>query len=104
MGTLEDPAREFPAGNWFNPESIENESFLYSLDYLPALLLLGAAAVLGRWRRAARVCAALTLLGASLDNVAQFRRAAAFVEEETAAVHAPLPEAATGAPLGVHHA
>jgi hypothetical protein len=62
------------------------ETFLYALDYFPALLLLAAFALLGPRRRVARICAALTLLGASVDNVRQLRGAAAFVATEAATV------------------
>jgi hypothetical protein len=61
-----------------------NETFLYSLHFLPLLLALAAFALRTRARKAALVLAALLLAGAAVNNIQRFR------EDVTFAAHPPL--------------
>lgn len=56
-----------------------DETFLYSLQFAPLLVLLAAFAALGPMRRAALALAAVFVLSASVHNVSQFQHASAFV-------------------------
>lgn len=63
------------------------ETFLYSLDFLPALVVLAALGTSGRWRRAVRAGAFGLVVLAGTDNARQFGRAADFVAAEAGRVH-----------------
>jgi len=57
-----------------------DETFLYSLNFLPVLLSVAAMGALTRWRPLALALAGLLALTAGLNNLPQFRQAAAFFD------------------------
>lgn len=61
------------------------ETFLYALDYLPALVALAALGTRGPHRRAVLAATEAVAAAAGVTNVRQFQRAAAFVAAEARA-------------------
>lgn len=57
-----------------------DETFLYSLQFAPLLVLLAAFGTIGPMRPVALALAAAFVLSASVHNVAQFQHASAFVQ------------------------
>ncbi len=58
-----------------------DETFLYSAHFLPLLVLLGALAVKGPWRRVSLGLAVTVVLAGGFNNVRQFQRATAFLDD-----------------------
>lgn len=74
-----------------------DETFLYSLQFAPLLVLLAAFAALGPMRRVALALATVFVLSASIHNVSQFQHASAFVQGHQDSKHPShvWPEGAT---------
>lgn len=70
------------------------ETFLYALDYMPALISIAAFGALGRHRRVVLVCAAGVAVLAGVNNVQQFAAASDFVAAEA------VRSASTCTPVG----
>ena len=81
-----------------------DETFLYSLQFAPLLVMLAAFSALGPARRWGFALAAVFVLSAGTHNVSQFQRASAFVQGHQASKHAigAWPQGATYVEL-VHH-
>ncbi|MEW6745640.1 MAG: hypothetical protein AB1486_23055 [Planctomycetota bacterium] len=74
------------------------ETFLYSLHYIPLLIVLAAWSTLSRARIIGRVLACMLVATASINNVAAFERARTFVTDHVPERH--VARMATRARLG----
>jgi len=81
-----------------------DETFLYSLQFAPLLVMLAAFSALGPMRSWGLALAAVFVLSAGTHNVSQFQRASAFVQGHQSSKH-PVgvwPQGATYVEM-VHH-
>jgi|GEM_PF-1623683 len=74
-----------------------DETFLYSLQFAPLLVLLAAFSAIGPMRRVALALAALFVVSAGVNNVSKFQQAALFVQGHRMSKHpiAVWPQGAT---------
>jgi hypothetical protein len=68
-----------------------DETFLYSLEFVPLLVLIAAFAVLGPWRRLGLALAAVFVLSSGINNFVSFDKASRYVRSHDGRPEAPSP-------------